>query len=305
LAGFYDVAEALGGVQVCLNNPVQDDYSGADFPAGPQRLDAGQALAFVRQRHGLDNGDLDRTHRQQAFLVSVMHQLQDAGTFTDMSKLAQLMDVARRDIVLSQGWGDEQFQRIGSIAGGANVTYQTLPVLRYDDVDGQAVNVVDPAAIKTQVAVAFGQDIASSPTTAAPSATVDVINAGMTEGLAASVSSALTNRGYSAGKVRNATATEPAGTGIAYGRGADGDAATLAKVLGIDAPVQPDPSLADGQVRVTLGADFVPPATLNQPADGSISASSATPGADRSANVSDVAPDAGRPIAGGAVPCVD
>ena len=85
LAGFYDVAEALGGVRVCLNNPVQDDYSGADFPAGPQRLDAGQALAFVRQRRGLDNGDLDRTHRQQAFLVSVMHQLQDAGTFTDIS----------------------------------------------------------------------------------------------------------------------------------------------------------------------------------------------------------------------------
>jgi LCP family protein required for cell wall assembly len=306
LAGFYDVTEALGGVQVCLNNPVQDDYSGADFPAGPQRLDAGQALAFVRQRHGLDNGDLDRTHRQQAFLVSVMHQLQDAGTFTDMSKLAQLMDVARRDIVLSQGWGNEQFQRIGSIAGGANVTYQTLPVLRYDDVDGQAVNVVDPAAIKAQVAAAFDQDIASSPTTAAaPSATVDVINAGMTEGLAASVSRALTNRGYPAGKVGNATGTEPAGTGIAYGRGADGDAATLAKVLGIAAPVQADPSLADGQVRVTLGADFVPPATLDQPADGSISASSATPGADRSADVSDVGPDAGRPMAGGAVPCVD
>ena len=156
------------------------------------------------------------------------------------------------------------------------------------------------------VAAAFGQDIASSPTTAAaPSATVDVINAGMTEGLAASVSRALTNRGYSAGKVSNATGTEPAGTGIAYGRGADGDAATLAKVLGIEAPVQADPSLADRQVRVTLGADFVPPATLNQPADGSIGTSSPTPGADRSADGSDVAPDAGRPIGGGAIPCVD
>ena len=42
-----------------------------------------------------------------------------------------------------------------------------------------------------------------------------------------------------------------------------------------------------------LGADFVPPATLNQPADGSISTSSPTPGADRSADVSDVGPDAG------------
>ena len=79
LAGFYDLAESLGGVEVCLNHAVHDDYSGADFPAGRQRLDAAQALAFVRQRHGLENGDLDRTHRQQAFLLSVMHELQQSG----------------------------------------------------------------------------------------------------------------------------------------------------------------------------------------------------------------------------------
>jgi hypothetical protein len=32
LAGFYDLTDALGGVEVCLNQPVSDDYSGADFP---------------------------------------------------------------------------------------------------------------------------------------------------------------------------------------------------------------------------------------------------------------------------------
>ena len=78
LAGFYDLANSLGGIDVCLNHSVYDEYSGADFPAGRQTLNAAQALAFVRQRHGLDNGDLDRTHRQQAFLVSVMRKLQDA-----------------------------------------------------------------------------------------------------------------------------------------------------------------------------------------------------------------------------------
>ncbi len=36
LAGFYDVAASLGGVEVCLNHAVHDDYSGADFPAGRQ-----------------------------------------------------------------------------------------------------------------------------------------------------------------------------------------------------------------------------------------------------------------------------
>ena len=150
LAGFYDVAASLGGVEVCLNHAVHDSYSGADFPAGRQTLDARQALAFVRQRHGLDNGDLDRTHRQQAFLISVIRQLQGSGSFSDMGKLDELMDVARKDIVLSSGWDQSLFRRIGSLSG-EQVHYQTLPVVRYDTVYGQDVNIVDPAAIRALV----------------------------------------------------------------------------------------------------------------------------------------------------------
>ncbi|MGZ6800376.1 MAG: LCP family protein, partial [Mycobacteriaceae bacterium] len=97
LAGFYDMASALGGVEVCLNNPVNDSYSGANFPAGHQILNGAQSLAFVRQRHGLTNGDLDRTHRQQAFLASVTDKLSSTGTFTNLGKLQSLLDVAKKD----------------------------------------------------------------------------------------------------------------------------------------------------------------------------------------------------------------
>src|SRR5260370_3765415 len=53
LAGFYELAKVLGGVEVCLNHPVHDRYSGANFRARYQHPDASQPLAFVRQRHGL------------------------------------------------------------------------------------------------------------------------------------------------------------------------------------------------------------------------------------------------------------
>ena len=176
---FYDLAAALGGVQVCLNHPVYDDYSGADFSAGVQTLDAAQALAFVRQRRGLDNGDLDRTHRQQAFLVSMMHKLHSSGTFTDLGKLNALISVAQKDIVLSTGWNEQLFRRIGDISS-SNMEYRTLPVLRYDNVDGQDVNIVDPAAIKAEAAAGFSGDSSVRTTTsqAASSSVVDVINGG-------------------------------------------------------------------------------------------------------------------------------
>ncbi|TWS18564.1 LytR family transcriptional regulator [Tsukamurella asaccharolytica] len=159
LVGFYDLAQTLGGVEVCLNNPVRDSYSGAAFPAGRQKLNASQSLAFVRQRHGLADGDLDRTHRQQAFIAGVMVQLQKQGVFGDVRKLQSLIAVAQKDVVVSDGWNLQEFaQQAGQIAG-TNLTFTTLPVLGYDTIDQQAVNLVDPKAIRAQVQKAFGQSV--------------------------------------------------------------------------------------------------------------------------------------------------
>lgn len=163
LAGFYDLAAALGGVEVCLNAPVRDsEFSGADFPAGRQHLNPAQALAFVRQRHGLENGDLDRTHRQQAFLTSVARQLHVAGTLTDPGRLSALMDVAHRNIVLSDGWNMTDFVRTLGDADDPQVEFRTLPVLRYDVINGQDVNIVDRSAIRREIAVAFGLPVPTS-----------------------------------------------------------------------------------------------------------------------------------------------
>src|SRR5690606_15857988 len=60
LLGFVLLTDAVGGVDVCLRHPVDEPLSGAYFPAGRQKLDGPQALSFVRQRHNLERGDLDR-----------------------------------------------------------------------------------------------------------------------------------------------------------------------------------------------------------------------------------------------------
>jgi LCP family protein required for cell wall assembly len=300
LAGFYDLTAALGGVQVCLNHPVQDDYSGADFPAGVQTLDAAQALAFVRQRHGLDNGDLDRTHRQQAFLVSVMRKLQSSGTFTNLAKLNALTSVAQKDIVLSTGWNEQLFRRIGDIRS-SDVEYRTLPVLRYDTVDGQDVNIVDPTAIKSEVAGAFDGD-ASAPTSQAPSGVVDVVNAQGTAGLAGAVAQQLKQRGYTIGRTRNTIVGESTSTAVDYGTGAEAEGNQIVTILGISVTPQPDFTVAPGRVRVTLGEDYVEP-TTNYAASDSSGGTLSRAGGD-TASVSPT-PDQGGPVQGGKIPCVN
>ena len=299
LAGFYDVASSLGGVEVCLNHAVHDDYSGADFPAGRQTLNAQQALAFVRQRHGLDNGDLDRTHRQQAFLISVIRQLQDSGTFTDMGKLDALVGVARKDIVLSSGWNQDLFRRIGALAG-EHVHYQTLPVVRYDTVGGQDVNIVDPAAIRALVSTTFGEPV-PTPTVTSEPATVDVVNATGIRGLATNASNMLGRNGFHEGSLRGPRSGEWQ-TAVEYGTGTEGAAQTAAATLGIVASPRPNPELAAGHLRVVLGAGY------ELPADGDGMATAPSGGESLGVDVSTSAtptPDPGLPLSGGGIPCVN
>jgi LCP family protein required for cell wall assembly len=317
LAGFYDLAVTLGGVEVCLNHAVHDDYSGADLPAGHQRLNASQALAFVRQRHGLDNGDLDRTHRQQAFLVSVIHQLQDSGTFSNLGKLQELLAVARKDIVFSDGWDVDRLKRLSALAD-PSAKYETLPVLRYDVRNGQDVNIIDPKQIRAKVRAAFSD---GDPTTSPhpPSSIVDVVNASRLSGVAASMSGELSGHGYPVGEVRDATADDPTSTVIEYGSGAERDAEDISGLLG-DIPTEPDSGIESGRVHVVLGDDYSPQSadelaatsTSQHPESFSEGSTTTTPTTTTttttkttSTTPTTTTPDQGQPFSGGEIPCVN
>ncbi|MEV7172221.1 LCP family protein [Streptomyces sp. NPDC093224] len=163
LAGFYHLADALGGVPVCLNKAVKDRYSGADFPAGPQTLDGRQSLAFVRQRHGLDGGDLDRTKRQQAFLAGATKKLNSAGTFTDPAKLIKLVEAAKKDLVTDAGWDLSAFVKQAKNLSGGRVRFTTLPIEGFGRNHGEDINVVDDMKIKRLIADQIGPKAAISP----------------------------------------------------------------------------------------------------------------------------------------------
>ncbi len=162
LVGFYDIAEALGPLEVCLNAPVDDPYSGANFPAGRQMLDPSQALSFVRQRHGLANGDLDRTRRQQAFLTAVLRNLDAGGMFGSVPKMRGLFDTVKSDVVVDDDLDPVSFALRARNLTRGELDFHTLPIEGYRTVDGQAVNIVDPNRLRAEVAGLFAGE---SPTT--------------------------------------------------------------------------------------------------------------------------------------------
>jgi LCP family protein required for cell wall assembly len=171
LAGFVELTEALGGVPVCLNEPVRDSYSGVDLPAGEQSVSGPTALAFVRQRHGLQGGDLDRIARQQAFAAGLAQRLQGTGTLTDAARLDQLARVVSRHVVLDRGWDlDKAIIQLSRFTGD-ELVFRTIPTGRIDlptPVDGIAVE-IDEDAVRNFVTVALNP--AASASTIAPATT--------------------------------------------------------------------------------------------------------------------------------------
>jgi LCP family protein required for cell wall assembly len=303
LYGFYELAKVLGGVEVCLKHAVNDPYSGAHFHAGYQHLDPKQALAFVRQRHGLPNGDLDRTHRQQAFLDSVMHQLRADGVLDDLTKLTALLSVAKQYVITDAGWNLLDFAGQMRDLTSGNLVFRTLPIEGYATIDGQDANEVDPAYIKQIVHAAFypapraaeasGKAARAVARAEARRTTVDVLNGGSTSGLAASVSAALVKAGYRAGQVGNTSSR--ATTAVRYGAGASASAKRVASYFGVTATAST--SVAAGHVEILLGASAAVPSISN--------ATALSPSSSPSSVIPSTGPQGGAVHAKDGIPCVD
>jgi LCP family protein required for cell wall assembly len=257
LLGFSLLTDAVGGVEVCLRAPVRDRFSGADFPAGPQLISGPEALAFVRQRHGLPRGDLDRIVRQQAYLASLASKVLSAGTLTNPRRIHQLINATQQSLVLDEGFDVLEFAtRMQGLSAG-NMMFETVPVLgdAQSESDG-AVLTVDPRAVREFVAQAIEDPSAThSPRTplAKATITVEVRNATAVTGLAKSVSGQLSEQGFGPGTVGNAPAR--ATSVVRYPAGGQDAGRLVADTLG-GLPTEEDSRLSAGTVRVYLGTDY-------------------------------------------------
>ena len=161
MAGFERLASAVGGVEVCLRAAVSDTFSGADFPAGRQTVTGADALAFVRQRHGLPNGDLDRVVRHQVFVRGLLDKLVTT-VLADPARHDELTALVRDAVRTDPGWSPVA---LAAEATGP-VRLATIPIADANaHANGMAILAVDPAAVRAFAAEFFGPP---SPGTSAP-----------------------------------------------------------------------------------------------------------------------------------------
>lgn len=309
LLGFYQLTNAIGGVEVCLKNPTKDFRSGADFKAGRQVISGGDALAFVRQRHGLPQSDFSRIRRQQVFLAAVAHKILSAGTLTSPTKLQGLIDTAKASVVLDSGWDILGFARQASNLAGGNLQFMTIPTAGSDTNSAGDVVLVDPDEVSQFVKEHTGSapDASATPrpsdTEKVPprDLTVDVRNGTGRSGLAGQVSEKLSALGYQEGKLDNVDGQSASTVHYPPGHADAGE--QVAGLLG-GMRTEQDAKVPTGSVRVYLASDF----SLDDIRSGSSASdsSSGSSGSSSRRNGSTApAPPPAPPITADGVPCVD
>jgi LCP family protein required for cell wall assembly len=126
LAGFANVVDAIGGVQMNLPQGFKDSYSGADFTAGKQTLNGKQALEYVRTRHAFATSDLQREKNQQAFLSALASQTATPGTVLDPFKFYPALGAGLDTLTVDKGMTPyslaKMFLAMKGVEGGDGVS---------------------------------------------------------------------------------------------------------------------------------------------------------------------------------------
>jgi LCP family protein required for cell wall assembly len=264
LLGFFKLSSVVGGVEVNLCEAAQDDFSGVDLPAGVQTISGEQALAFVRQRHGLPRGDFDRIIRQQTFIAGMIRKMLSDNVLLDLGKQRQLVQAAADALTVDQTLNLLNLaQQMQSVTPGS-IDFQTVPYIGTDrDEQDRSIIRLEPeddlhqffADLSAEPKEAAAPTTEAAETVAPGDVTVEVFNGSGTSGLAGTAATDLEAAGYRVSGTANADSMDYTTTEIRYASGDEGLAATLAVAVPGAVSKQVDDATS-GTVQLVLGSDF-------------------------------------------------
>ena len=271
--GFRSIVDALGGVEVCTVEPIDDPLSGLVLPAGTSTVAGDQALAYVRARQIGNGSDIDRIGRQQAFLSSMVQEVTDSGLLTRPAQLFSVLDAGTKSLTTDPG-----LDSVTALAGIArsvqalpaeDVSFLTIPNMPWPEDPNRVVWTEDADLVwealrndaplpgqEPEPAPSPSPTQAPTPLTVSPDAfVVDVYNSGAEPGSAGSAAEDLRTQGFFVGQVLNDD-TGVTGVVVSAPPGQEEQARTAAAAFA-DAQVVVDPEATTVTVRLGVGAGFV------------------------------------------------
>lgn len=264
-AGFREVVDALGGVEVCVDEPVSDPLANLYLEPGVHRIRGEQALGFVRTRTGGlgDGSDLARIERQQEFLASMVREATSLSILGNPLKLFNTLSAVTKSLTVDPGLTDVMgmvtvAQSLAQI-GPANVSFVTLPNYYSEDfitvrMDSRAARPILDALAHDRPWPAPIAEVDDNSLAMRPAAVrLAVMDRSSRGNQGERAAAHLEGLGFEVGDVWTGDATRR--TQVRYGDGFKRQAAVVAASFD-GAAVVADPALSG--VRLVLGKDFDP-----------------------------------------------
>lgn len=273
--GFKGMVEAVQGVQVCVERPLNDSVLGMIVPqAGAAvTLSGDQALNFVRARHvqGDPTSDYGRITRQQRFLSALLRKAMSNQVLLDPGKLTGFVQAFSKS-TFGDNIGVDQMMLLAQSMQGiqtGRVTFITVPtvgesnergneVLRANDTSSLFKAIRDDTPLPGEAPAAPSpQAQTDAPPAAQPldpkTIKVQVLNGGnTTPRIASKTAEKLKALGYQIMRVDNGD--QVPSTVVRYGKDRQAAAQTLASSIP-GAQLQEDPAMV-GALMLVIGPEF-------------------------------------------------
>lgn len=152
--GFKRMTDAVGGVRVWAEEA--SDGSGNGGPVvihkGWNTLDGEEALAFVRERYQLSEGDISRGRRQMAFIKALLLKGLSKETVTNPVTLARFVSAGTQNLTVDQGFDMGEMRSMGlglRNIRGDDVVFVTAPITGFGtSPSGGSIDVVNEPMLK-------------------------------------------------------------------------------------------------------------------------------------------------------------
>jgi LCP family protein required for cell wall assembly len=164
--GFQNMVSALGGVEECNTQPINDPKSHLQLTAGKHLLNPKQALAYVRARYTLGDGsDLERIGRQQAFMSSLIQRVK--SKLLNPVAIYRFLDAATKSLTIDTKLGGATglYNLASSLRSlpSSKVAFFTLPTYPRSEVDpADTANVLWTQPEDSKIFQAFRDDVPAS-----------------------------------------------------------------------------------------------------------------------------------------------
>ena len=141
--GFIELTDDLGGVTVI--NKTAFTSHGFDYPKGKITIKGEQALWFVRERHSLPGGDLDRAENQRNVIKAIVAKGLSAGVISDPAKFTTFIGNVAKHLTVDNSLTDAEIRRtaLSLRLSSKDIELMQAPLSGFGTADGQSIDVVD------------------------------------------------------------------------------------------------------------------------------------------------------------------